>query len=360
MKPINVGVIGTGWCGGIRANVCAASPLVGELHLAEINPDRLEEMADQTQPRTATTDYRDLLKIETIDACLISTTPEPTHYSISRDCLLAGKHVLLEKPIALSLAEADELITIAQKKNLKFTIGYSQRFNHKFAYVKKCLDEGTIGRPVSALVSRHITRSLGKKISGRVKLSIAAMEATHDIDFVLWCLEPAKPIRVYSQNAYGVMQSSHDRPDTQTIIMTMDTGVVVTISAGWTMPPGYPNYSGTWIEFVATEGMLVVDDTHRDVILNTMAKGIQLPMSSMPGEPVQHVYAGPMANETLHFLEAVAFDRPVMVTPAQARQAMEVYLAADLSAERNEPVTLPLQPASVPTAMAGEFLRVEK
>lgn len=343
MKAINVGVIGTGWCGGIRAKVCAASPLVEELHLAEINPDRLEEVAEQTNPRSATTDYRDLLKIETIDALLVSTTPEPTHYAITRDCLMAGKHVLLEKPIALSLAEADELIALAQKRKLKFTIGYSQRFNHKFAYVKKCLDEGSIGQPVSALVSRHITRSLGQKISGRVKLSIAAMEATHDIDFVLWCLQPAKPVRVYSQNAFGVMQAAHASPDTQSMLITLDNGVVITISAGWTMPPGYPNYSGTWIEFIATEGMVVVDDTHRDVIINTVAKGIQLPMSSMPGEPVQHVYAGPMAAETLHFLEAVAFDRPVMVTPEQARQVMELYLAADLSAERNQPVDLPLQ-----------------
>jgi scyllo-inositol 2-dehydrogenase (NAD+) len=138
------------------------------------------------------------------------------------------------------------------------------------------------------------------------------------------------------------MQASLGVPDTQWIMITMDNGVVVTVGAGWTMPPGYPNYSGTWIEFVATEGMLVIDDTHRDVIVNTLDKGIQLPMSSMPGEPVGHVYAGPMANETLHFLEAVALDRPVMVTPEQARQAMELYMAADLSAERNEPVNLPL------------------
>lgn len=342
MKRINVGIIGTGWCGGIRAVTCAASPWVTDLHIAEINPDRLEEVADQTDPRSATTNYRDLLKIEDIDAFLISTTPEPTHFAIARDCLLAGKHVLLEKPIALSLAEADELIAIAREKNLKFTIGYSQRFNHKFAYVKKTLNDGTVGKPVSAVVSRHITRSLGNKISGRVKLSPAAMEATHDIDFVLWCLEPAKPIRVYSQTAYGAMRATLDAPDTQWIMITMDNGVVVTIGAGWTMPPGYPNYSGTWIEFVATDGMLVVDDTHRDVIVNTMGHGIQLPMSSMPGEPVGHVYAGPMANETIHFLEAVALDRSVMVTPAQARQVMEVYLAADISAERHEPVNLPL------------------
>jgi predicted dehydrogenase len=114
MKRINVGIIGTGWCGGIRANASAASPWVEDLHIAEINPDRLEEVADQTNPRSATTDYRDLLKIANIDAFMISTTPEPTHFPIARDCLLAGKHVLLEKPIALGLEEADELIAIAR------------------------------------------------------------------------------------------------------------------------------------------------------------------------------------------------------------------------------------------------------
>ena len=81
--------------------------------------------------------------------------------------MLAGKHVFLEKPIALELAEADELIALAKQKNLLFTIGYSQRFNPKFAYVKRSIEDGTIGQPVSALVSRHITRNLGKKMAGR-------------------------------------------------------------------------------------------------------------------------------------------------------------------------------------------------
>jgi scyllo-inositol 2-dehydrogenase (NAD+) len=62
----------------------------------------------------------------------------------------------------------------------------------------------------------------------------------------------------------------------------------------------------------------------------------------MPGEFVDHAYAGPMKAETIHFLETVALDRPVLVTPQQARQVMEVYMAADLSAQRNEAVDLPL------------------
>lgn len=342
MKQLNIGIIGTGWCGGIRANTCANSPLVNEIHIAETNPERLEEVKALVNSATATNDYQELLKIDEIDAIIMSATPETTHYPITKDCLSAGKHVFLEKPMALTLEQADELVALAAKDNLKFTIGYSQRFNPKYAYVKKSLNEGALGKPVCVLVSRHITRGLGTKIGGRIKLSPAVMEATHDLDFAFWCMEPAKPVRVYSQSAYGAMKEVTGLEDAQWTMVTMDNGTVVTIGAGWTMPPGYPNYSGTWIEFTGTDGMLVVDDTHRDVIFNTMENGIRLPMSTMPGEQVDHVFAGPMHNETIHFLECVANDTQVMVTPEQARRVMEVYTAADLSVERNAPVELPL------------------
>jgi predicted dehydrogenase len=345
MKPIEVAVIGTGWCGGIRAETLAAHPLVKALHVAETNAVRLSEISKKTKARTAVADYQELLKKTEIDAVYISATPETTHYPMARDCLAAGKHVFLEKPIAMTLEEADELIELKDRNKLKFSIGYSQRFNPKFAYVRQCIRDGTIGRPVSALVSRHITRSLGKKISGRVKLSPAAMESTHDLDFLLWCLEPAKPVRVYSQQNFGVMKetSGGDIPDTQWITVTLDSGLTFVVGGGWSLPLGYPNFSTTWIEMVGTEGVVLVDDSHRDVVVNTVKKGMQLPMSTMPGEFVEHTYAGAMAPETVHFLEAVVYDRPVLVTPEHARMVMEVYIAADLSAERNAAVDLPCE-----------------
>jgi predicted dehydrogenase len=353
MKPIEVAVVGTGWCGGIRAETLAAHPLVKALHIAEIKPERLKEISGKTRPRTAVKDYKELLKKSEIEAVYISATPETTHYPMARDFLAAGKHVFLEKPIALTLEEADELIGLKNKKKLKFTIGYSQRFNPKYAYVRQCIRDGTIGRPVSALVSRHITRSLGAKISGRVKLSPAAMESTHDLDFLLWCLEPAKPVRVYSQVNYGAMRDSSggDIPDTQWVTVTLDSGLSFVVGGGWSLPPGYPNFSTTWIEMVGTEGAILVDDSHRDVVVNTMKKGMQLPMSTMPGEFVEHTYAGAMAPETVHFLEAVVYDRPVLVTPEHARRVMEVYIAADRSAERNAAVDLPCE--RTPSASAS-------
>jgi predicted dehydrogenase len=335
-------VIGTGWCGGIRAETLSCSALCSKLHICEIRPDRLAEVKAITNPATATLDYQDIVRNPDISVVYISTTPEHTHYPIARDCLRASKHVLLEKPIAMDLFEADELIEIAKRNNVKFTIGYSQRFNTKIAYAKKKITDGTLGAPVSVMVSRHLSRSLGKKIAGRVRLSPAAMESTHDLDFVFWLLEPAKPVRVYSQGAYGFMKDVNGSYDIMWTTVTMDNGVLVAIGGGWNLPPSYPNYCATWMEITGTDGSLFLDDTQRDNWLNTVAGGTQFPMSTMPGEQVDHVFAGQMGPETLHFLESVMLDREPMVSPESARRVMECYLAADLSAESGEPIDVPL------------------
>src|SRR5260370_9557726 len=129
---------------------------------------------------------------------------ETTDFWTAGDCVGAGKDGLMEKPIAMELFEADELIAIAKRNNVKFTIGYSQRFNTKIAYAKKKIADGTLGKVVSVLVSRHLSRALGKKIASRVRLSPGRLESTHDPDFVMWLLDPPNPGRVYHQGAYAV------------------------------------------------------------------------------------------------------------------------------------------------------------
>ena len=349
MRQVEVAVIGCGWCGGIRAETLAKSALVDRLHICEIKPDRLAEVKALTNPVTATLDYKDIIANDAIEVVYISTTPEGSHYPIAKDCLQAGKHVLLEKPIALELWEADDLIAIAKAKNLKFTIGYSQRFNSKIAYAKKSIAEGKLGNVVNVMVSRHLSRSLGKKIANRVKLSPAAMESTHDLDFVMWLLEPAKPVKVYSQGAYGYMKELNGSYDCMWSTVTMDDGTLVVVGGGWNLPPSYPNYCGTWIEITGTEGALILDDTSRDNWLNTVADGTQYPMSTMPGEHVDHMFAGQMGPETIHFLEAVLLDTQPMVAPEHARMVMECYSAADISAETGEVVTLPLSNSALAT-----------
>ena len=110
---------------------------MNELHIAENNPQRLEEVKAETSPVTAVADYQDLLRNDDIDAIMISTAPKTMHFPMAKDSLNAGKHVFLEKPLSLPLEEADELVALAARTGVKISIGYSLRLNPKFAYVRK-------------------------------------------------------------------------------------------------------------------------------------------------------------------------------------------------------------------------------
>src|SRR3978361_227244 len=113
MQPIDIGVIGPGWCGGVRARAGAESALVNNVHLAETRPERLAEMAALIGAATATQDYRDLLAKPALGATIAPSPPRDTHYTFAKAARLAGKHVLVEKPLCETIEEADELIDIA-------------------------------------------------------------------------------------------------------------------------------------------------------------------------------------------------------------------------------------------------------
>jgi predicted dehydrogenase len=337
---VRLGIIGTGWVGLTRARTAAADGRVTELHLADINPETVRRAAAETGATSRATDYKELLDANQVDAIIISAAPEDTHYPIARDCLAAGKHVLLEKPMALTLDEADDLIEVAEATGTTFTVGYSQRFQPKFAFVREQFDSGALGEPTTILISRHLTRELGAKIASRGPLGPVQMEATHDIDLALWWLHPRRPKRIYAQSANGIMLDPYALPDCAWIMITMADGAVVTIGADWSLPTESPGYSSVMAEVVGTGGGVFVDESHRDLLLTTHQGGILRPLSTMPGEPVGSVYRGPMEAETRHFIECVAFGRTPVVTARQARLVMAVTLAADLSAERSEPVSL--------------------
>ena len=120
IEQINVGVIGTGWCGGIRTKACSDNPLVDKLFIAEINDARRKEVAEQYDVHESVSDWQKLILNPEIDTIIISATPETTHYPMALAALQAGKNVFMEKPIATTLEQADELIQTAIDKEVKF------------------------------------------------------------------------------------------------------------------------------------------------------------------------------------------------------------------------------------------------
>ena len=108
------------------------------------------------------------------------------------------------------------------------------------------------------------------------------------------------------------MEQTHGVPDASDMV-AMEDGTTFTIGAGWALPPDIPHFSTTTIEFVGTEGALLIDDSHRDIVLNTIKGGMVLPLSTMPGEQVGP-FTRPDGAETITH-RAVALNRPVLVTP---------------------------------------------
>ncbi len=346
MKKIGLGIIGVGWIGGMRAFVASSNQTVDVLGFADIDSKRAKSLAKEYNADFWTDDYKKILKRGDINAIIISTTPEETHYPIALEALKSGKNVLLEKPMGFTLNEADELIKTAKESNVFLTIGYTKRFNQKYSYAKKRIQDGALGEISTAFANTNLTRGLGKKIAGRVKLTPVTMEATHDIDYLLWCCDN-KPIRVYAQHAWKLMKDKYNAPDSSWIIITLENNTICVIGANWTVLPGWPHYSTQYYEFIGTKGNLILDNTHRDLILRT-EKGTVFPLSPIPGEIVglEDFFEGPLKIETDHFIKCVSQGTEPLVTVEQARMAMEVTLAADLSAEKGQPMDLPLKQLS--------------
>ena len=125
MKKLKCAVIGTGYLGKFHAQKYASLPDCELIAVVDINQSIAEEIASEHGAK-AFTDYRDLLG--EVDAVSI-VVPTSLHHQVSKDFLNAGVHVLVEKPITVTVAEADELIAIAQKKNLILQVGHLERFN---------------------------------------------------------------------------------------------------------------------------------------------------------------------------------------------------------------------------------------
>ena len=125
MNPLRCAVIGVGYLGKFHAQKYAALPDCELVAVVDSNPDNAEAIAGQHNTRSLT-DYRELLG--QVDAVSI-VTPTTLHFEVARDFLNSGAHVLVEKPITVTVEQADELIRIADEKNLRLMVGHLERFN---------------------------------------------------------------------------------------------------------------------------------------------------------------------------------------------------------------------------------------
>ena len=151
MKKVQFGLIGFGAWGSHHARALAVSPGAELAAIAVRSPARQAEAREKHPAAEIVADYRQLLArpdLEAVDVVL----PTDLHFPVAADVLAAGKHLLLEKPMALKLEQCEELIRLARERHLLLAIGHEFRLSSLWGKVKEMIDAGAIGEPLYALI----------------------------------------------------------------------------------------------------------------------------------------------------------------------------------------------------------------
>jgi len=140
----NVGVIGCGYWGPNLLRNFAESEAAELRWICDLDVNRLAAMGRRYPAARATTDYKSLLADQTLEAVAIAT-PVWTHFSFAKEALEAGKHVLVEKPLTASVAEAEQLVELAERNNLALMVDHTFIYTGAVRKIKEMVQGGEIG-----------------------------------------------------------------------------------------------------------------------------------------------------------------------------------------------------------------------
>jgi len=318
--------------------------------------ENARNLADKVGAQVYSSDNNEVIEHPDVDAVIVSTS-EGEHVEPLVRAIELGKRVLVEKPIALTLADADRVIQAIEKTGADVRVGYSRRYKDRYLLAKEQILQGRIGQPIGGAARVFNSRSQALAMLSRNPHATPVVDAlTYYVDLMNWLFEGKRIAEVYARGQMGVLKKAgHEVADVSYTILTYDDGTVVNLGVSYALPAKYPALGhAARVEVLGTDGVMILDDDHTDQLMYT-EKGI--PHVYLPGHEVNMVFLqsgtpgdwalgefwGPLANETRAWLDYVCMGRPcVLATPREARATLEATLAIEHSAETRRPVTLPL------------------
>lgn len=337
---LDVAVIGLGAIGVAHVEAVLKAPSVRLAAVADVAPGRAAEVASRIGCE-AYTSIADLLAGADIDMAIIAT-PDAFHVEAVREVAAANKHILLEKPIATTVEDARAILAEVEKSGIRFTVGHCLRFDPKYAELRRRIEAGELGELATLYARRQNQVGVVERLGGRV--SSLLFLGVHDIDIVNWYMD-SPPVAVYCASSSKVMQAKgYDVDDVSFTTVRYANGSLAVIESGWLLPPTYPR-SGHF-ELVATgsRGLARLDEFDEGLwVANESFKHIPLVDRLTP--------------QVQHFAEAILNNEEPMISGPEAFLAMEVALAAELSAKQNREIQLPLRQGE--PSPAGEEATVE-
>lgn len=315
---IGVGIIGAGWWAGEHARAVAAVPGLRLAAFSSRSPERLAAFGREFGIE-GETDYRRLLARRDIDAVAIAT-PHDTHARIAVEALDAGKHVLLEKPMARDRAECAAIAAAARRGGTVCMVGLTHHFIPAVAATKALVERGEVGAIVSAFCAHtqtwgweHRPRFYRERaLGGGVWLTLGV----HFVDRLLWLID-SEVVAVKGVLARRFHQpGEHDADDAATVLLHFANGAVGTIMiAGQRSGPAWSE-----MRLIAERGTVRLD-----------GQGLAVAERD-EWHPVAVPEANPMVLEWAAFARAIIDGTPPPVTLDHALRVMEVVFAAEDSA----------------------------
>lgn len=317
---MRVGLIGTGVMGVTHARAWQQRP---EFLTSVYTPsDKARAFAQQNNLNACHTLEELLRQVDIVDIC----TPTGQHPGLTRQAAQAGKHVICEKPIALTLTEADEMIQDCQQAGVRLFIAHVLRFFPQYHAAWQQVQAGAVGHPKVLRLTRISAPPAGREwmLDETQSGGVAVDLMLHDLDFARWIAgEVTRVYAVNSRKAGKVVAQAN---------LTHASGAISLIEAAWAAPTGVFRTS---IDLAGTTGVIEWSSDTRPPLQWHGSN----PIADVLDGPIRPAAAGdPYALQLWHAYDAIQSGQPFLIEPADARADLALALAVNRSVQSGQPV----------------------
>jgi predicted dehydrogenase len=304
---LKTGVIGVGYLGKFHAEKYAALEDTELVGVADANAHRAQEVARALNTQ-AFTDYRELLpQVQAVSVAATTTM----HHPIVRDCLEQGVHVLVEKPLAVTVAEADDLVSLARRRGRSLMVGHLERFNSAMEELKS-----RVTRP--GFIETHrlaFYKERGTDVDVVLDLMI------HDLDHVLNLV----PSPVQEVRAAGVSVLT-DRVDLANVRLEFEDGCIANLTASRMSFKSMRKF-----RLFQREGYMAVDFEARELTLAYRKEGAIGPLPGVALETKRFSQEDVLLKEIAAFVQAVREGKEPPIPGEAGRAALALALEINAS-----------------------------
>ena len=342
MRQTGFGVIGTGIVGGAwHAHVYHRLPQSRLVAVCDLDEGRARDIAERYGVRHVYTDYRDLLARDDIAAVSIAT-PDFAHRDLAVAAAKAGKHILVEKPLATTVEDAEAILEAVEAAGVKLMVDFHNRVNPPFVGARQSIRDGELGelKYIYARLS-NTTFVPTQMLPWAGQSSALWFLASHTLDMSHWLLND-NPVRVYAVSRSGVLRDlGVDAPDFHVAIVEFEKGAVVTLENSWILPETEANVFNFKMEVLGSEGALYINTSDHRTVEKYTRDSVSLPdVLGFTLDAGAARLSGFVLEAIARFVDAVVDDKPVLATGAEAALVTRVLCAVEASARSGQPIDL--------------------